>query len=182
MARLTSITSKNQVAAKDHAIVDGIVQSRGALQGPFTMFLHCPELAGPPGAPGRLRPLRGLARHARARARRDDRRPRARRGLRVGRADRAARGSRACRRRPSPRSARSTRAASRPRMRRSSSSRASCIRKHRVDDATARRCAGASATTASSSSPGAIGYYSMLAMTVNACELEAAPGAEVLQL
>ena len=25
-----------------------------------------------------------------------------------------------------------------------------------------------------------IGYYAMLAMTVNACELEAAPGAEVL--
>ncbi len=46
MARLTPITSKNQVAAKDQAIVDGIVKSRGALQGPFTMFLHCPELAG----------------------------------------------------------------------------------------------------------------------------------------
>jgi len=28
---------------------------------------------------------------------------------------------------------------------------------------------------------GTIGYYSMLAMTVNACELEAGPGAEVLQ-
>jgi hypothetical protein len=28
---------------------------------------------------------------------------------------------------------------------------------------------------------GTIGYYSMLAMTVNACELEAASGAEVLQ-
>ena len=28
---------------------------------------------------------------------------------------------------------------------------------------------------------GAIGYYSMLSMTVNACELEAAPGAEVLK-
>src|SRR5437867_12549467 len=46
MARLPSITSKDQVAPKDHAIVDGIVQSRGALQGPFTMFLHCPELGG----------------------------------------------------------------------------------------------------------------------------------------
>src|SRR5229473_3043941 len=46
MARLTPITGKNQVAAKDHATVDAIVQSRGALQGPFTMFLHCPELAG----------------------------------------------------------------------------------------------------------------------------------------
>ena len=29
---------------------------------------------------------------------------------------------------------------------------------------------------------GAIGYYSMLAMTVNTCELEAAPGAEVLKV
>ena len=28
----------------------------------------------------------------------------------------------------------------------------------------------------------AIGYYSMLAMTVNACELEAAPNAEVLKV
>ena len=46
MARLSSITSKNQVAAKDQAIVDSIVASRGALQGPFTMFLHSPELAG----------------------------------------------------------------------------------------------------------------------------------------
>src|SRR6058998_926165 len=46
MARLTPITSKDQVAAKDHAIVDAIVGSRGALQGPFSMFLHCPELAG----------------------------------------------------------------------------------------------------------------------------------------
>ena len=46
MARLPSITSKDQVAPKDHAIGVGIVQSRGALQGPSTMFLHCPELAG----------------------------------------------------------------------------------------------------------------------------------------
>ena len=46
MARLTPITSKNQVATKDQAMVDSIVASRGALQGPFTMFLHCPELAG----------------------------------------------------------------------------------------------------------------------------------------
>ena len=46
MARLTPITSKTQVAEKDQAIVDSIVASRGALQGPFTMFLHSPELAG----------------------------------------------------------------------------------------------------------------------------------------
>src|SRR5271169_6417117 len=46
MARLPLITSKDQVAAKDHATFDSIVASRGALQGPFTMFLHCPDLAG----------------------------------------------------------------------------------------------------------------------------------------
>src|SRR5262249_26972128 len=46
MARLTPITDKKQVAPKDHAVVDGILASRGALQGPFTMFLHSPELAG----------------------------------------------------------------------------------------------------------------------------------------
>src|SRR6202045_4809302 len=46
MARLPYVTSKDQVAAKDHAVFDSIVASRGAIQGPFTMFLHSPELAG----------------------------------------------------------------------------------------------------------------------------------------
>ena len=46
MARLAPITAKDQVPEKHHAIVDAIAQSRGAIQGPFTMFLHCPELAG----------------------------------------------------------------------------------------------------------------------------------------
>src|SRR5487761_2564440 len=46
MARLPSITSKQQIAPEHHAIFDSIVASRGAVQGPFAMFLHCPELAG----------------------------------------------------------------------------------------------------------------------------------------
>ena len=45
MARLAPITGKNHVDTKDHAAVDAIVQSRGAIQEPFMMFLHCPELA-----------------------------------------------------------------------------------------------------------------------------------------
>ena len=45
MARLPSITSKEQVPAKDHATFDSIVASRGAVQGPFTMWLHSPEVA-----------------------------------------------------------------------------------------------------------------------------------------
>src|SRR6201993_2361428 len=46
MARLPPVTSKDQVAAEPRAAFDSIVQSRGAVQGPFTMFLHSPELAG----------------------------------------------------------------------------------------------------------------------------------------
>src|SRR5207248_6524160 len=46
MARLPPITSKDQVAAEHRGIYESIVASRGAVQGPFTMFLHSPELAG----------------------------------------------------------------------------------------------------------------------------------------
>jgi hypothetical protein len=38
MARLPLITSKEQVAPADHSIVDGIIGSRGSLQGPFSYF------------------------------------------------------------------------------------------------------------------------------------------------
>ena len=45
MARLPSITSKNQVAENYQPIFDRVVESRGAVQGPFTMLMHCPPLA-----------------------------------------------------------------------------------------------------------------------------------------
>jgi len=45
MARLPSITSKTQVADQYHPIIDRVVESRGAVQGPFTMLMHCPPLA-----------------------------------------------------------------------------------------------------------------------------------------
>lgn len=45
MPRLTPITSRSQVAAKSRGIADAIVKSRGGLAGPFSMFMHCPELA-----------------------------------------------------------------------------------------------------------------------------------------
>src|SRR4029077_1536739 len=45
MARLASITAKSQVPAEYHPIVDAITKSRGAIQGPFTMLLHCPPVA-----------------------------------------------------------------------------------------------------------------------------------------
>jgi 4-carboxymuconolactone decarboxylase len=45
MARLPSITSKNQVSAQYQSVFDRVVESRGAVQGPFTMLMHCPPLA-----------------------------------------------------------------------------------------------------------------------------------------
>src|SRR5277367_4058786 len=46
MARLPYITGKDQVAAKDHAVFDSIVASRGGVHGPFLMFMHSPEVSG----------------------------------------------------------------------------------------------------------------------------------------
>jgi 4-carboxymuconolactone decarboxylase len=56
------------------------------------------------------------------------------------------------------------------------------LRKHRVDDASFASLRSRFGEDGLIQLTGAIGYYGMLAMTVNACELEAAPGAEVLQV
>ena len=56
------------------------------------------------------------------------------------------------------------------------------LRRHRVDDATAGSLRKRFGDQGFIELTGAIGYYSMLAMTVNACELEAAPNAEMLQV
>jgi len=45
MARLPHITSKEQVDPKHHGAYDAIAASRGAVQGPFLMFMHSPEAA-----------------------------------------------------------------------------------------------------------------------------------------
>ncbi|PYN16392.1 MAG: hypothetical protein DME05_08560 [Candidatus Rokuibacteriota bacterium] len=55
------------------------------------------------------------------------------------------------------------------------------LRKHRVDDATFKALVARFGHDALIQLTGAIGYYSMLCMTVNACELEAGQGAEVLK-
>ena len=54
------------------------------------------------------------------------------------------------------------------------------IRKHRVDDATFKALQARLGDDGLIQLTGVIGYYSMLSMTVNACELEAGQGAEVL--
>jgi 4-carboxymuconolactone decarboxylase len=179
MARLTPITSKQQVAAKDQAIVDGIVASRGAVQGPFTMFLHCPELAG------RLAHLGAFVRFEGSL----DMRVRVLAAMTVARELDAvyvwgAQTGQA-RKLGVPES---TIAAIRDSHSRGLPSEdaqiidftRTLLRRHRVDDATVKALRGRFGDDGFIQLTGAIGYYSMLAMTVNACELEAAPGAEVL--
>ena len=46
MARVPLITRKDQVAPEHHATVDAIIGSRGSLEGPFAVFLHSPDIAG----------------------------------------------------------------------------------------------------------------------------------------
>jgi 4-carboxymuconolactone decarboxylase len=168
------------VAAQHHAIVDAIVESRGALQGPFTLFLHCPELAGP---------LAHLGAFVRFEGSLDMR-------VRVLAAMVAARefdavyvwgaqtGS--ARRQGVPET---TITAIREKHSRGIPAEDAQIidftrqllQTHRVDDATFKALQERFGNDGLIQLTGAIGYYSMLAMTVNACELEAAPGAEVLQ-
>ena len=45
MARLPSITSKEQLPAADQGIAEAVIKSRGGIHGPFTMLLHAPKLA-----------------------------------------------------------------------------------------------------------------------------------------
>ncbi len=181
MARLTPITGKNQVAAEDHPIVDSIVESRGAVQGPFTMFLHCPKLAG------RLAHLGAFVRFEGSL----DMRARVLAAMTVAREFDALYvwGAQAgsARRQGVPEA---TITAIRERHSRSIAPEDAqvveftrdLLRKHRVDDATATALRARFGDEGFIELTGAIGYYSMLAMTVNACELEPASGAEVLSV
>ena len=181
MARLTPISSKDQVPAKDQAVVDAIVQSRGALQGPFTMFLHCPELAGRVAHLGAFVRFEGPL----------DMRVRVLAAMTVARELDAVYvwGAQAsgARRVGVPEA---TIAAIREQHSRSVPPEDAQIveftrqlmRKHRVDDASAQALRARLGDEGFIQLTGTIGYYSLLAMTVNACELEAAPGAEVLAL
>jgi 4-carboxymuconolactone decarboxylase len=181
MARLTSITSKNQVAAKDQATVDAIVKSRGALQGPFTMFLHCPELAGRVAHLGAFVRFEGSL----------DMRARVLAAMTVARELDAVYvwGAQAAsaRKQGVPES---TIEAIRDKHARGIPAEDAQIveftqqllRKHRVDDASVTALRKRFGDDGFIQLTGAIGYYSMLAMTVNACELEAGPDAEVLKV
>lgn len=180
MARLTRITGKAQVPAEHHGIVDAIVASRGAVMGPFTMFMHCPPLAE--------RVMR-LGAYVRFEGKLDHR-------VRVIAAMTAARELDAvyvwgaqtgqARKQGVPET---TIAAIREKHSRGMPPEDAqivdftrdLIRRHRVDEATANALRQRFGDEQFIELTGTIGYYSMLAMTVNACELEASEGAEVLR-
>jgi len=180
MARLKRISGKNDVPAEHHAIVDAIVQSRGAVQGPFTMLLHCPPLAE--------RVMR-LGAYVRFEGKLDHR-------VRVLAAMTASRELDAvyvwgaqtgqARKQGAPEA---TIAAIREKHSRGIPAEDAqivdftrdIIRKHRADAASVKVLRERLGDEQFIELTGTIGYYSMLAITVNACELEAAPGAEELK-
>ena len=181
MARLTPITRKEQVDTEHQAVVDAIVASRGALQGPFTMFLHCPELAGRVAHLGAFVRFEGGL----------DMRVRVLAAMTVARELDAlyvwGAQTGAARRLDVPDT---TIAAIREKHSRGippddaqivEATRA-LLQKHRLDDATAKALRARFGDEGFIQLTGTIGYYAMLAMTVNACELEAGPGAEVLKV
>jgi 4-carboxymuconolactone decarboxylase len=181
MARLTPITKKDQVPAKHHAIVDNIVKSRGGIQGPFTMFLHSPEIADRVGHLGAYVRFEGAL----------DMRVRVLAAMTVAREFDAmyvwGAQTGSARKQGVPES---TITAIREKHSRGLPPEDAQIvdftrdllRKHRVDDATANALRKRFGDDQFIQLTGAIGYYSLLAMTVNACELEPGEGAEALKI
>ena len=181
MARLTTITGKDQLAPKDYPVVDSIVQSRGAVQGPFTMFLHCPELAG------RLAHLGAFVRFEGGL----DMRVRVLAAMTVAREFEAVyvwgAQTSGARRLGVPES--TITAIRENHVRGVPAADAQVItatqrllQDHRWDSATFQALQKRFSNEGLIQLTGTIGYYCMLAMTVNACELEAGPDAEVLKV
>jgi 4-carboxymuconolactone decarboxylase len=181
MARLEPVTGKEQVRKEAHGIVDAITKSRGAVQGPFKMFLHCPELAGRVAHLGAFVRFEGGL----------DMRVRVLAAMAVARELDAVyvwgAQSGSARKQGVPEA---TITAIREKHVRGVPPEdaevieftRSLLLKHRVDDAAAKSMRKRFGDEGFIELTGAIGYYCLLAMTVNACELEAADGAEVLKI
>jgi 4-carboxymuconolactone decarboxylase len=180
MARLDPITSTAQLAPENQGVGEAVIKSRGAIQGPFTMLLHCPPLAAHMVNLGGYVRFEGTL----------DMKVRVLAAMTVAReldalyVWGAQTGS--ARRQGVPEE---TIAAIREKHARGIAPEDAQIvdftrqllRKHRVDDATAGALLARLGHEQFIELTGTIGYYSALAMVVNACELEPAPGAEVLQ-
>lgn len=181
MARLESIKRKEQVPAEHHSVFDAVVKSRGDVHGPFTMLMHCPPLA---------EHLVNLGAYIRFEGKLDHR-------VRVLAAMTVAREFDAvyiwgaqtgqARKRGVPDS---TITAIRekhsqgvpPEDAQIIDFTRELIRKHRVDNTTMKALQDRFGNEQLVELTGTIGYYSLLAMTANAVELEPAEGAEVLKV
>lgn len=181
MARLPYVTSREQVAAKDQAAFDAIVASRGAVQGPFTMFLNSPELAGRVAHVGAYVRFEGSL----------DMRVRVLAAMTVAREYEAlyvwGAQTGGARRLGVPETTidaiRENHARGiPPEDAQIVEFTRQLLRKHRVDDTMAKAMLARFGNDEFIQLTGAIGYYSLLCMTVNACELEAGPNAEVLKV
>jgi 4-carboxymuconolactone decarboxylase len=181
MARLPHITSKDQVAAKDHATFDSIVASRGAVAGPFLMFMHSPEVAGRVAHLGAYVRFEGEL----------DMKIRVLAAMTVAREFEAmyvwGAQTGGARRQGVPES---TITAIRENHSRGVPQEDADIidftrqllRKHRADEALFKKLQARLGNDQLIQLTTAIGYYTMLGMTVNACGLEAGDGAEVLKV
>jgi 4-carboxymuconolactone decarboxylase len=181
MARVPLITSKDQVAPEFHPIVDAIIGSRGALHGPFSVFLHSPDIAGRVAHLGALVRFEGSL----------DMRVRVLAAMVVAREFEAlyvwgAQTGNARRQNvPEP-----TISAIRdnrvdgvpPEDAMIIEYTRTLLRKHRIPAAMDKAMRDRFGNDEMIQLTGAIGYYSLLSMTVNANEMEAAPGMEVLKV
>src|ERR1700722_20694421 len=181
MARLPYITSKEQVEPKDHAAFDAIVASRGSVHGPFTMFLNSPDLAGRVAHVGAYVRFEGSL----------DMRVRVLAAMTVAREYHAmyvwGAQTGGARRLGVP--AATITAIREDHSRGMAPADADIVeftrqllRQHRVDDALFKKLHARFGNDELVQLTTAIGYYTMLGMTVNACELEPAADAEVLDL
>jgi 4-carboxymuconolactone decarboxylase len=181
MPRLPLITSKDQVAPEHHEIADAVIASRGGIQGPFTVLMHCPAIAGHLEALGGYVRFQGKL----------DMRVRVLAAMVVAREFEtlyvwgAQTGS--ARRQSVPES---TITAIREKHSRGVPPEdaqiidftRTLLEKHRVDDAMAQSVLKRFGNEQFIELTGTIGYYSLLCMSANACELQPGPSHEVLKV
>lgn len=179
MPRLPSITSKSQIDPKHHAIADKLVASRGGIQGPFTMLMHCPPLAERMVDLGAYVRFEGEL----------DKRVRVLAALTVAREFDVAyvwgAQTAAARKLEIPEETIDAIRDKRYRALRGEDAQVvnftrELLLRHCVSDVAMKAMRERLGDFQFIELTGSIGYYTLLAMTANACELEAAAGAEVL--
>jgi 4-carboxymuconolactone decarboxylase len=181
MPRLPLITSVDQVPEKDREFAESVVASRGGIHGPFVAYMHSPDVAARVGHLGAFVRFEGSL----------DMRVRVLAAMVVAREYEAmyvwGAQTGGARRQGVPETTITA-----IRENRSDGIPATdlqiidftrqILRKHRVDEALFKAIQARFGNDELIQLTTAIGYYAMLAMTVNTAELDAAPDAEVLKV